>query len=869
MIFFNEVNRSSLRSPKMGIGLYSGEDDTEEHEGFYKFQKLKRISTANLRSLNNRQGRPDTDNLLCLPAEDKFINNLDILDELSEPDSTFPSVSETGESNIVGSCRALPCLNNPGTPVQSSKQKKSGLSMDHRIAESQDCINQLLQELKNPGSGTEPQPQIMNNILSHLRPHFRSIAHIASQLEPPIDKWSAFVHYMAWLGATLPDDATPTVLEEANRIRAGAIAQLSHSLDLWQPQPSGQRRWITRLQQSCNIWQDALHNLQFCSLKDMDSSLLKPEGREELRKVLGLEDLARAVCNHAARFGDQWEENRKKYQGGKANVARSDNHGLKRGKWIDFHRRHLNEPYAASTSCLSSGNTTRKMYVTHMGNVQDIQNPLGKHAVTEEYLGMLKRNCYSMPNLSQVHQWQLNLPVLIPDQTTASNGSFATLKQTREKENPSQHPDEPVTQEGALAARTSIKNLNTSTISQIEIKPSQAIRSPKMPEDLPFESLSKSNQHVKPSGSTFTTTTETPDLTEESSRTGLHKKHWRQIAPLNLRGERLSSPDSDQSWQKDSSEENSSKTIKKATRAWDVVKKYVKEHHESANTTVAAHYGRGGLSQTAHPQVSEISVDQGRAHNDRLVEDSNTICSENGFPTGSLRPRPVRMQSISTAFSDLESYRSSSSSGSLTSIGYYGPVPLPPRTVSMSMPKNFANLESDIGSLTESLHTARNHGRVSLTRPEVLDFENEVLSFTDHIDTLIQAPRIAPVVNVESTNRSIPSEWVSSPPTEFPPPPASSAAPLHSFRHAPIKYIRGATRKRSSGELVKNKDITKRMDVLWHSNRTKAAQAQRLIAERKKAKKEREKKDMEDKKRIYLERVEELEQRLIANGVLE
>jgi hypothetical protein len=184
----------------------------------------------------------------------------------------------------------------------------------------------------------------------------------------------------------------------------------------------------------------------------------------------------------------------------------------------------------------------------------------------------------------------------------------------------------------------------------------------------------------------------------------------------------------------------------------------------------------------------------------------------------------------------------------------------------MSKPKIFAGPESDIDSLIEFSHTARNHSHVSLPHSEVSDSKNERLSSTDHIDTFAQARRIAPAVNVESNDWSALSEWNSSSPTGSPPPPpppaspsASSAVPFRSVCHAPIEYIRGATRKKSYGGLVKSKEQIKRRNVLWHSNRTKPAQAQRLTAQRKEAERERDKKDVEDKKRNFFERVEGLQ----------
>jgi hypothetical protein len=116
----NRIDNFRLLSTEMGTAaLYDEENDTEDQEGFYKLQKLKRISTASLQPLIKRQGQPDTENLLCLLVEDEFVNNLDVLDEVSEPDSTFSSVSEAGGSNIAESCRTLPCFNESDIPVQS------------------------------------------------------------------------------------------------------------------------------------------------------------------------------------------------------------------------------------------------------------------------------------------------------------------------------------------------------------------------------------------------------------------------------------------------------------------------------------------------------------------------------------------------------------------------------------------------------------------------------------------------------------------------------------------------------------------------------------------------------------------------------
>ncbi|KAF2438588.1 hypothetical protein P171DRAFT_491245 [Karstenula rhodostoma CBS 690.94] len=853
----------------MGTALYHDEDDTHENEGFYKLQKLKRISTANLRPLNKAKGQPDTDNPLCLPVEDKFNTSLDVLEEVSEPGTSCWSLSDTREPSITGSCGTLSFSHRSATPVQSPTHSKPDLSMDRRIAQSQDCINQLLQELETTYLRTESHHRFVSGILSALRPHFRTINHIALHLEPPTDKWSAFVHYMAFLGTIVPDNTTSNVPEEFHHARAGAMAQLGHSLDLWQPQPADPRRWTIRMEQACNIWQDALHDLQFCSLKDINSSLTDPKDREELRKVMGMEDLAGAFCNHAARFGYQWEENRKKFLGGKAGIISSDNRETERREWVDLSEHPSRKPYVTWKSKVLSNESIKQTDSSQVAIPQETRIPLVEHKVTRGNLRTLKRNYNSMPNLHRVHQWQLDLPDPVPERAMVFDRTFATSKQTHDKYQPSYNPPAPTSQKGPSRAMTPVNNLSESTISQVEIKPSETTTSHKIPGNSRSKSRSRPLHDVRSSHSTFTTATKSSSRSTEQSLSYLQKVNWRQSAPmpLTIRDERLPSPNSGQSWQTKSSEGTSSKTANKAKHAWAVIKRAVNEHHESANAAIAAHYGQGGSKFERHTEGAQTPVDESRAPVDNPPGGSKTTTLQNEPPTGSLRSRPIRTQSMSTAFSDLESYKSTSS-GSSSTINSYGPVPLPPRTA--LMPNVTADLQSEISSLTESSHTARNHSWVSLLPPtEVAVTGSEPSHSTDHVEMVFQAPRVVPAVNAKSNNWSAPSEWSSLPP---PPPVVSSSSPSAAaprrFCHAPFKIIRTASEKRPVKKAVDHKDKGKRGDILWHSYRTKNAQAQRLIAKRKQAEKERKNKEMAEEMKRKYERAGELERTLVANGFL-
>ncbi|OAG02873.1 uncharacterized protein CC84DRAFT_1261554 [Paraphaeosphaeria sporulosa] len=219
---------------------------------------------------------------------------------------------------------------------------------------------------------------------------------------------------------------------------------------------------------------------------------------------------------------------------------------------------------------------------------------------------------------------------------------------------------------------------------------------------------------------------------------------------------------------------------------------------------------------------------------------------------------PLRTHSLTTAFSDLETYRSTSS-GSSSTMDSHGPAPLPPRTA--SMPNYTADLELEMSSLAESSHTVRKANRLSLTASsEGIATESESAYSTGQHELFFEAPRIAPVVNVEHNNWFAPCEWSPSPPV---PPEASltSAASPRKFRHTPFNLIRSASKKRPSKKVADQQDPGKPRDKLWHSNRTKGAQAQRLIAKRKEVDKERKNKE-------NYERYKKLERRLEANGFL-
>ncbi|KAL5398303.1 hypothetical protein PMIN02_001607 [Paraphaeosphaeria minitans] len=378
------MNNSRLLPTAMDTALHRDEDDTD-----YRLQKLKRISSANLRSLHEGKRGADHDNLLCVPVGEKFVTSRDVLEEVLEPAaSCWSSSSESGEPSIARSSHKPSVSNWSTTPAQSYTQSKPDFSMDRHIAQSQDRINQLLKESGATKAGEGYHHRFMNQILKLLRPHFQSLNDIETHLESPTDKWSAFVQYMAFLGTTVPDDETPNAPEDVHRARAGAIAQLSHPLELWQPQPAGPH---------------TLHDLQFCGLKDIDNSLLDSEDRKELRKIVGMEDLARSLCNHAARFGYQWEENWKELLRGKPAV---------------------------------------QMDNSQVANPQKVRGSLEGHKVTGEYLRTLKRNYKSMPHFHRDPHWQLDLPDPVPERVKAADRSSAIPKQPLKKYEQSQTPSQ-------------------------------------------------------------------------------------------------------------------------------------------------------------------------------------------------------------------------------------------------------------------------------------------------------------------------------------------------------------------------------------------------------------------------------------------
>ncbi|KAL5412052.1 hypothetical protein PMIN03_004526 [Paraphaeosphaeria minitans] len=462
------MNNSRLLPTAMDTALHRDEDDTD-----YRLQKLKRISSANLRSLHEGKRGADHDNLLCVPVGEKFVTSRDVLEEVLEPAaSCWSSSSESGEPSIARSSHKPSVSNWSTTPAQSYTQSKPDFSMDRHIAQSQDRINQLLKESGATKAGEGYHHRFMNQILKLLRPHFQSLNDIETHLESPTDKWSAFVQYMAFLGTTVPDDETPNAPEDVHRARAGAIAQLSHPLELWQPQPAGPRRWTIRMQQACNIWQDTLHDLQFCGLKDIDNSLLDSEDRKELRKIVGMEDLARSLCNHAARFGYQWEENWKELLRGKAGIGRSERFETKLRERISIPEEPSRESYVTSRGHVSSGKPAVQMDNSQVANPQKVRGSLEGHKVTGEYLRTLKRNYKSMPHFHRDPHWQLDLPDPVPERVKAADRSSAIPKQPLKKYEQSQSPMGLISKRGQPPAKAPVNNLSLSTISQVQIKPS-------------------------------------------------------------------------------------------------------------------------------------------------------------------------------------------------------------------------------------------------------------------------------------------------------------------------------------------------------------------------------------------------------------
>lgn len=859
----NGFNNFKLLSFNMGTAQYHDIDDIDEMEGFYQLQKLKRISTANLKRLYKSKAPSDTDNLLCAPAEDTFVTSLDVLEEVSEPDASCYSLSEGRAPIISGSCRTVSQSSRTSTPIQKATKVESGFSVNRRVAESQDRINLLLEELEVE---SRAHYRFVTGIIVKLRPFFRSLGHIVSHFPPPDDKWSAFIHYVTFLATEALDDEAPDAMEAFDRAHAGAMTQLSYALDLWLPQPPGPRRWTLRMQQACNIWQDSLHDLQFCRLKDIDSSLLNSKDQDEVRKVMGMENLAEAMCNYALRFGQQWDGNWQKLFGGRASVGSTGGRGRAPRERTSLPEEPSRGTYGTLSSSVAPGRTAKHMDDSQAANTGDVQRSPTERKFTEESLRILRRKYNSVPHLHRDPHWGLDLSNPVPKLTVVSDMSSTTSGKALDKTHSSQKSIEQAVQKDLSSARMPASNLTISPISQVDIKPSEMPAPGKFPKESQPEATFAPQQRAESPQNTSKTVSDASHTPDGSRPSAPRAESWRQAAPspLLVQGNRLPSPGlpspgSGQSWQRTSSITSSSKTADKAKNAWGFVKKAIKEHHEAANATVATHYTQGqDVSKPQSHVAVETSAVEMPSYTDNLPRDSNTITIRSEFTLESVRALPIRTQSVRTTFSDLESYRSTSLE-SLATIKSYGPVPLPPRTAAM---KNYtADLESEISSLAESSHTIQNDNRLSwLTSTEKGSRESEPICSPIEHERFVQAPGIAPVVNTRGNHWSPPSEWSilpSAAPEALSPP----VSPRLTSRLAPFRFFHSASKKTPSEKVNDHKDESKSKDTPWHSNRTKGAQAQRLHAQRKEARKAR--KNKED-----YERYKELEQRLAANGFL-
>lgn len=843
----------------MGTDPFHEVDDIDEQGGFYQLQKLKRISTANLKRLNKGKNQSTTDGLLCAPVEDKFNTSLEVLEELSEPNLSCYSLHEVHRSRNSVTSRTSPLSSQSTTPVQGSTKIESKSPMDRRIAESQDRINLLLKELE---AKSEPHHQFVGHIFAELRPHLRAMDYIVSHLSSPDDKWSSFIHHVTLLGTAVHGDAAANVVEAFDQARARAMTQLSYALDLWQPQPAGSRRWTLRMQQVCNLWQDSLHDLQFRSLKDIDVSLLDLEDQEELRKVMGMEDLAKALCDHVVRFGQQWEEDREKSRSGMVSVGSTESRG--KGPRERTSLPAEEEPYRHSSGRLSSHvasvETIRQADDSSAAKVRDVRIPPTEREVARENFHILSRNYHSMPHFHRDLQWQSGLPEPAPKRTTVFDMGPAMSEQPLGEEQPLKTVVEQALQKGPLSPKMPVGS-SIPTIPQVETRPYGTLLPGNAMKESPRESTFALQHHAESPQSISRRMPERFHNSYEPIPSALQVESWIQAAPspLLIHGKRLPSPDSEQSWQGTSSSAGSSITAGKAKQAWDFVKRVVKEHHETAKATVAAHYNPGQWLSTPESAAEvEISASETSPNTDSVRRDSNAVNVRMKSTLEPVRALPIRPQSVITAFSDLESYRSTSSESSSTTKSY-GPVPLPPRTTSMT--NYITDRDSNITSLAESSHTYRHDDRFSWPSPrDTAPRERDPIPPQIEHELSVQAPRIASVVSMERNKWIPPSEW-STLPVAPPEAPSPYRAPHPNPRRAPFRLIRKEPRKESSEKVTSQKSENKSKVTPWHTNRTKAPQAQRLLAQRKEAKKAR--KLEED-----YERYKELERRLEANGFL-
>ncbi|KAL1606367.1 hypothetical protein SLS60_003769 [Paraconiothyrium brasiliense] len=824
----NRANNSKLLSTKMDIALYHDEDAADGNESFYKLQKSKRVSTANLKSLIKRQANSGSEDFMCSPVQDKFTTNLDILEELSEPD-TSRSECPTRPPSIARSRRTPRRATRPDLPVPPTTRSLPNPSVTHRIPQSQDYINHLLAELDRPTKRSLPHAQFTTNIVSRLRPHFASMNHIASHLEPPTDKWSAFIHYVAWLGVD-------SSLKEAHRARAGAIAQLGYALDRWQPHAAGPRRWITRMQQACNVWQDTLHELQFCSFRDVNGETLRGKDREELSRVVGMEGSARALCVHAKRFGDKWEGNRRKYIGGGEDGEGGGKREGERGELDNIREQQSHDSFASARSHLGSGGDDTGRVPVYDPEI--ISKALVEHELTEENLRALTRRYYSMPDLNPVGDWVAEIPRRSPKLRKAFEGKPETLGDIRGDTPLSRKMDGPSSQAVFSLVEEPSSNLSKSTIPQIMTNPSLATHS--CSELKPFPSESPSTPQICKRSSRMTFRAGTKDLSavRDALIPIVPTEQLSQIAsrPLTVRG--AGSPtDFGQNWQKAGSEDNSLNASGKAKQMWKHVKKYIKQHHESANATVAVHYGQGPVALEPDKdlgQVNEIE-EQGQDHIARQSQGLGDVLSATEFSIGLIRPRPPRLRHPSTAFSDLESYRSSLSESS-DSINEYGPVALPPRV--LSTPNLFAELNTDSSFIVESSSEAQEPSVTGAQYRQGRHYQTSLAQPVTDNTSILQNSYKIPIVDKGDTKWTAPSGWNRSTSP-------SSPSPIGSINDEQVEHERD--------------------DGVWLHIPERDRKARRLVARREE---ERKLKRKEDKKQRDLKYAELMERRLVAHGIL-
>lgn len=170
----NAANQAEFSKPAFTLStsaVRQPEERVDEDDPFYRLLKSKRVSSANLKTLSSTSSSLGADDVLYSPTEGKFTNKLEVLEEVSEPDTASFSETDTRVPVISKNFSTAQRTARTVTTARRAGKAASEFSLNDRVSQSQYLLDQILHKLASKETATDRDFPFTSNLIANLRPH--------------------------------------------------------------------------------------------------------------------------------------------------------------------------------------------------------------------------------------------------------------------------------------------------------------------------------------------------------------------------------------------------------------------------------------------------------------------------------------------------------------------------------------------------------------------------------------------------------------------------------------------------------------------------------------------------------------------------